>query len=399
MHVVAEDGLVVGSRGERVVARVAPELRPQRCKQVVTIDLERVLVGPQALHDLEAGVTAIGLDGEQATAGREVARQRRQHPLRLEGRRHPRPPWLRGDHEVVAAETTARPRDHVVEQKPVILSIEDQDRGPHVDGIAGLRARLRLPAVGERGCEFLDLTRVLVGGRPGQRNFLPVERRRIVHVARHEPGRLGVVEVGDDHHGGRMLDEPVRHLLQAEAHVLEADLLGDDEQRYVAVQPMRRAHQTPQYGAVAHAGVEDAQRRRRRTHVDQFVGGAPGDRRFLVAGVNERQVFLAVVVEAERRGLNLRAGGARDHGWGAHVAINLYRRRSWGSNMLVMATQAPQARLMDKNGSTDIPGPRDLSQLSRVRATTRETSGTAPGSRIRQSRFRPALRRHPPGPR
>ena len=35
-----------------------------------------------------------------------------------------------------------------------------------------------------------------------------------------------------DQHGGRMLEQAVRHLLQHQPHVLEADLLADDVERH-----------------------------------------------------------------------------------------------------------------------------------------------------------------------
>ncbi len=80
--------------------------------------------------------------------------------------------------------------------------------------------------------ELLDLLGVLVRGLALEAHLVPVERGRGLDVARHQPRRLGIVEVRDDEHGRGMLDEAVRHLLEAEPHVLEADLLGDHEERH-----------------------------------------------------------------------------------------------------------------------------------------------------------------------
>ena len=62
---------------------------------------------------------------------------------------------------------------------------------------------------------------------------------------------------------------------------------------------MHGAHGARQHGAVAHAGVEQPQRRRARMDVGQLHADALGDDPLLAAGGDEQQVFLPVVVEAE----------------------------------------------------------------------------------------------------
>src|SRR5881227_2282286 len=52
--------------------------------------------------------------------------------------------------------------------------------------------------------------------------------------------------------------------------------------------------------AIAHARVEEPHGGRRRLQHGQLAGGAPRNRRLLVAGGHEGQVLLAVVVEAKR---------------------------------------------------------------------------------------------------
>ena len=96
-----------------------------------------------------------------------------------------------------------------------------------------------------------------------------------------------------------MLEEPVRHLLQGEADVLEADLLADHVERRVRKAVVHRPHHPQQHGAVAHAGVEHAQRRRARMDIGEFEPDPAGDHPLFAAGVDEQQVFLPVVEEAE----------------------------------------------------------------------------------------------------
>jgi hypothetical protein len=108
-----------------------------------------------------------------------------------------------------------------------------------------------------------------------------------------------------------MLAEPIGHLLEPEPHVLEADLLRNRKHWHGREQPVRRTQEPRQHGAVAHASIENVQRRWRRPNVLELLGRAPGDRRFLVARVDERQVLLAIVVEPERRGRGRRVGCRR----------------------------------------------------------------------------------------
>ena len=267
----------------------------------MAIDLERHLVGPELLSDLEGGIATPRLYCQQPSTRREAARQRREHTLYLEVGAHARAPRLRGKHEVVVLEDPARLRDHGVEQELVVLAVDHQHRRAHQHGIARFRAGLRLPAVCERAAEVLDLLRVLVRGHAVEAYLLPVERCRELGVARHQAGGFGVVEVGDHEHGSRVLDQPVGQFLEAEPYVLEADLLGDDQQRHRRELAMRAAHDSRDHRTVAHTGVEDPHGRRRRSQQRDLVGGAARYRRFLVAGIYEGQVLLAVVIEAKRR--------------------------------------------------------------------------------------------------
>jgi len=52
-----------------------------------------------------------------------------------------------------------------------------------------------------------------------------------------------------------MLEEAVGHLVERQAHVLQADLLADDVEGQVGEAPVHLAHHARQHGAVAHAAM------------------------------------------------------------------------------------------------------------------------------------------------
>ena len=58
-----------------------------------------------------------------------------------------------------------------------------------------------------------------------------------------------------------MLENAIRHLLQRQAQVFEAELLAGDIERHVRKALMHRAQHARQHRTVADAGVEHAQRR------------------------------------------------------------------------------------------------------------------------------------------
>ena len=111
-----------------------------------------------------------------------------------------------------------------------------------------------------------------------------------------------------------MLEKTIRHLLQREADVFEADLLADEIERHRRKAVVHGAHHPHQHAAVADAGVEHAHRRRARMDVGEFVGDAARHLPFLAAGVDEQQIFLPVVEETEvalRVGRPCGGGGRR----------------------------------------------------------------------------------------
>ena len=96
-----------------------------------------------------------------------------------------------------------------------------------------------------------------------------------------------------------MLEQPVRHLVERQPDVLQAELLAGDIERHMGKAAVHRAHHPRQHRAVADTGVEHPQRRRARMQAGQLQRHPLGDHPLLAAGVDEQQVFLPVLEEAE----------------------------------------------------------------------------------------------------
>ena len=233
----------------------------------------------------------------------------------------------------------------------MILAIDDEHRRPHIDRVSGLRARLGLPAESERRREFLDLLSVLVRGLALESDLVPVERGSRADVARHQTRRLRVIHVGDHEHGRGVLQKAVRHLFEAEADILEADFLGDDHQRHRRALAVGVTHDPRENCRVPHAGIEYAKRRRRRPDMLEFERGPMRDRRLLVAGIDERQVLLAVVVETERRRLLVGRRFDRRNMFGAH---RLPPARPATRSFVICATCSPWNRHMPSSSAVGI---------------------------------------------
>jgi hypothetical protein len=141
---------------------------------------------------------------------------------------------------------------------------------------------------------------VLVRVLAFQPDLVPVDRVGGFGTKGHEARRFGVVQVRDDEHRCRVLHETVRHLFEPEADVLEADLLRHHHERHGRKQRMRMSHQAREHGRVSHAGVEQPERGLRRADATKLFSSPIRDRRLLVAGVDESEILLAVVVKTKR---------------------------------------------------------------------------------------------------
>ncbi len=263
------------------------------------------------------------MDADQPPARPERARQRRQHLLRLELDRGAGAIGLRGDDQIVIGARDAALRPHRVEQELVVLAVEHQHHRLLVDRVAAGLAHLGPPVPAQEGLELGDLPLEFMRGAAGQSDLVPHHAGRGVDRIRRQPGRLGIVHVGEDEHGGRMLEQAVRHLFEREAHVLEADFLADDVVRRGGEAVVERAHDAFEHGAVADAGVEHAHARRARMDAGDFEPDALGHHPFLAAGVDEEEIFLAVVEEAE---ILVGGCGVRSRGSGGCGACAVDRR-------------------------------------------------------------------------
>ena len=239
------------------------------------------------------------MDGDEPAAGAERARQRPDDALGLEVERGARAIGLRGDDEIVIGERAAGPRNDRVEQEAVIFAIDHQHHRAVIDRVAGARADAGFPVLGEEWFERHDLFLEAVRRIAGQRQLVPDHARCGVERLHREPRRVRIGEVGQHQHRRRMLEEAVRHFLQRQADVFEADFLADGIERHVREAVVHGAHHPHQHRAVADAGVEHAHRRRPRMQMREFFGDAVRDLPFLAAGVDEQQIFLPVVEEAE----------------------------------------------------------------------------------------------------
>ena len=74
-----------------------------------------------------------------------------------------------------------------------------------------------------------------------------------------------------------MLEQSIGHLFQSQAHIFQADFLGDYQGRHSGKLPVHTAHQSCEHGAIAHTGIEQADCGRSRSDVLEFLRGAAGD--------------------------------------------------------------------------------------------------------------------------
>jgi hypothetical protein len=159
-----------------------------------------------------------------------------------------------------SARTGALPGAYAIEKQPVVVAIDHQHDRALVDGIARRLADLRRPVLRQESLQVGDLPLELARGASRERELMPHEAARRGEGIGPQPRRFRVVHVRHHQHGGRMLVEPVRHLLQREADVLQADLLADDVEGDVGEAVVHRAHEAREDGAIARARVEHPHR-------------------------------------------------------------------------------------------------------------------------------------------
>ena len=123
----------------------------------MAVGLEWIVVRPDALHDLDAGIVAARMDRDQASARPQRAGERRDDRLRLELGAGARAIGLRGDDEIEIGIRRPRLRDDRIEQELVVLAVDHEHHRPLVDRVAGLRADAGLPVFRQEGLQPGDL--------------------------------------------------------------------------------------------------------------------------------------------------------------------------------------------------------------------------------------------------
>ena len=174
------------------------------------------------------------------------------------------------------------------------------------------------PILRQERLEIHDLLLEAVRRIAGERQLVPDHAGGGIERFHRQPRRVRVGEIGEHQHRRGMLEEAVGHFLQRQPHVLEADFLADHVERHVREAVVHRAHHAREHGAVADAGVEDAHCRRARMQMRKLLGDAVRHLPLFAAGVDEQQIFLPVVEEAEialrvrlARTMRGRGGGRR----------------------------------------------------------------------------------------
>jgi hypothetical protein len=147
------------------------------------------------------------MDADQPAARAQRESQRRHHFRGLELDADTRAIGLRCDHEIIIGHHAPWPRHERIEQEGVILTPQGQHDRPLIDGIAGLGADPGAPVLRQKSLELADLLGKAVRGVAGKRDVFPDQAVRRGDRARRQPRRLGIIKIGDDQHGGGMLEQ------------------------------------------------------------------------------------------------------------------------------------------------------------------------------------------------
>src|SRR5215831_7704133 len=97
------------------------------------------------------------MDGDQPAARRQSPRQRRQYAFGFELDRGAGAVWLRSDDQIIIGNRRAASRSHLVEQKFVVVAVENEHDRAIVDRIAASRADACAPMLGQKGLKIGDL--------------------------------------------------------------------------------------------------------------------------------------------------------------------------------------------------------------------------------------------------
>src|SRR5215469_16638507 len=104
-------------------------------QNLMPVGEERIIAGPEALDDLHSRIFATGVDGDEPPSCAQGARERSDHPPRLEVRRGPSAIGLRSDDQVKIGLGTTRSWNDRIKQKAMVLTVNHQHHGTLIDGI------------------------------------------------------------------------------------------------------------------------------------------------------------------------------------------------------------------------------------------------------------------------
>ena len=69
MHLIAEQRALIGIRVEVETTRLRPRILLARLENLMAVRLKGILAGPDSLDDIEARITAAGVNAYQPAAG------------------------------------------------------------------------------------------------------------------------------------------------------------------------------------------------------------------------------------------------------------------------------------------------------------------------------------------
>src|SRR6516165_2675940 len=124
----------------------------------MTADGERVFSGPDCLNNLDARILSMGVDSNQSPTSTQATRQWGNDALGTEINSGFRAIGLGCDDQVEIGLGPARPRNDLVEQEAVVLTIDYQGYRPLIKRHARTRADAGAPILFQKRAQIRDLS-------------------------------------------------------------------------------------------------------------------------------------------------------------------------------------------------------------------------------------------------
>src|SRR6516225_11049614 len=134
---------------------------------------ERVFSRPDCLNNLHARILSVGVDPDQSPTGAQAASQWGDDALGAEINSGFRAIGLGCDNQVEIGLGPARPRNDLVEQEAVVLTIDYQGYRPLIKRHARTRADAGAPVLFQKRAQIRDLSLELARRGPPQAHFMP----------------------------------------------------------------------------------------------------------------------------------------------------------------------------------------------------------------------------------